>query len=305
MGVPRRAVRQILLGLIPLVVIAVVSLILLALRLGEARAPLRTATETATAEVVSTGLGADGRQVGVEYTDVDGELQTARLTLDRAADIPLGAQLDEVAYDPERPGVVYVQGDAVTSTVADLFNGLLIVALVLLVTVVVTILRLGGRRRLAAREPRQLRAHREKYRRGIADRSWLVVQSGESRSWVPVYWDPALEEIGESPTLVTVYGDPEGDKLLGFEVAGEPIWPSGRRRSAPPKGRERDLEATTGGVSLLRQTRTDLVGVFAAPLIGILWAYIDGSGPAGFVFATAVAAGVLFWLPSAYGSDPT
>lgn len=304
MGVPRRAVRQILLGLIPLVVIAVVSLVLLTMRLGEASEPLRTATETADAEVTSTALGADARQVSVRYTDADGQLQSARLTLDQTVDIPLGERLS-VVYDPERPGVVYVQGDAVTSTVGDLVNGLAIVALVLVVALVVTIVRLVGRRRLAAREPRQLRAHREKFRRGIADRSWLVVQSGESRSWVPVYWDPALEEIGESPTLVTVYGDPEGDKLLGFEVAGEPIWPSGRRRSAPPKGRERDLEAPTGGISLLRQTRTDLVGVFAAPLIGILWAYIDGSGPAGFVFATALAAGVLFWLPSAYGSDPT
>lgn len=305
MDVPRRAVRQILLGLIPLVVIAVVSLVLLALRLGEASEPLRTATETADAEVTATALGADDRQISVEYTDAEGQRQSAQLRLDRATDIPLGARLP-VVYDPERPGVVYVQGDAATSTVRDLENGLVIVALVLVVALVVTIVRLvGGRRRLGAREPRQLMAQREKYRRGIADRSWLVVQSGESRSWVPVYWDPVLEEIAETPTPVTVYGDPERDKLLGFEVSGTPIWPSGRRRPVAPKGRERDLEGPTGEVSLLRQTRTDLVGVFAAPLIGILWAYIDGSGPAGFVFATAVAAGVLFWLPSAYGSDPT
>lgn len=304
MGVPRRAVRQILLGLIPLVVIAVVSLVLLTLRLGEASEPLRTATETADAEVIATALGADARQISVEYTDADGERQSARLTLDRATDIPLGARLS-VVYDPDRPGMVYVQGDAVTSTVGDLVNGLLIVGLVLVVALVVTVVRLIGRRRLGAREPHQLMVHREKYRRGIADRSWLVVHSGESRPWVPVYWDPALAEIEETPRLVSVYGDPERDKLLGFEVSGAPIWPSGRRRAAAPKGRERELEAPTDGGSLLRQTRTDLVGVFAAPLIGILWAYIDGSGPAGFVFATAVAAGVLFWLPSAYGSDPT
>lgn len=304
MGVPRRALRQILLGIIPLVVIAVVCLILLSLRFAEANEPLRTATETADAEVVSTGLGPAARQIGVEYTDDDGQLQSARLTLDDTVEIPLGAQI-EVSYDPERPGVVYARGDAVTSTVSDLVNGLFVVALVLLVAVVVTILRLNGRRRLRTRDPRQLRVHREKYRRGIADRSWLVVQSGDSPLWVPVYWDAALEHIGESPTLVSVYGDPDRDKLLGFELSGAPVWPSGRRRAAAPRGQERDLEAPTGEVSLLRQARTDVIGVFVAPLIGILWAYIDGSGPAGFVFATAVSAGVLFWLPSVYGSDPT
>lgn len=304
MGVPRRAVRQIALGLAPLLLIAVVTIVVLALRLGSASAPLSSATGSADAEVVSTGLGPDARQIGVQYTDAGGQLQSARLTLDAAVDIPLGEQI-RVSYDPDRPGVVYARGDAVTSSVSDLVNGLLVVGLVLVVAVVVTLVRLVGRRRIARREPRQLRVHREKYRRGIADRSWLVVQSGDAASWVPVYWDPALEQVGESPVLVTVYGDPQRDSLLGFDLSGEPVWPSGRRRRVPPKGRERELEAPTGGVSLLRQSRTDVIGVFAAPLIGILWAYIDGSGVAGFAFATVVAVGLLFWLPSVFGSDPT
>jgi hypothetical protein len=36
----------------------------------------------------------------------------------------------------------------------------------------------------------------------------------------------------------------------------------------------------------------------------VLWAYLDGSGPAGFAGATVLAAGVLFWLTQLLGSDP-
>jgi hypothetical protein len=50
--------------------------------------------------------------------------------------------------------------------------------------------------------------------------------------------------------------------------------------------------------------RSDLVVVFAAPLLGLLWAYLDGSGLAGFAGATVLAAGVLFWLTQLLGSDP-
>jgi len=40
-------------------------------------------------------------------------------------------------------------------------------------------------------------------------------------------------------------------------------------------------------------------------LLGLLRAYIDGSGPAGLVVATMMAAGLPFWLPAVYGSNPT
>lgn len=296
--------RQIVLGLIPLVLIAVVSLVLLGQRLGEARAPLLAATAEAEATVTGTGLGASGRQISVEYVDGDGQQQTARLTADRVVDVPLG-ELITVAYDPERPGVVYAPGDETTASVNDLVNGLLVVGVLLVVAVVTTLVRLLRRRGLTRREPQQVRVHREKYRRGLVDRSWLVVRSEDLVSWVPVYWDDALQQVGAVPELVTVYGDPDRDTLLGFEVDGQPVWPSGRRRRVTPRGRERELPDARGAVSLARQARVDVTGAFAAPLIGVLWAYIDGSGPAGAVFATVVAAGLLFWLPSVYGSDPT
>lgn len=304
MGVPRRAVQQILIGLLPLLAICAVCLVLLSMRLSDTGAPLRAATERAEAEVVATGLGSAGLQLGVEYVDADGQTQAARLTLEGTTDIPLGTTF-EVSYDPELPGVVYANGDAASSAYKDILNGLFLIGLVAIVGLAVTLVRLFGRRRLGRREARQLPVHHERYRRGITDRSWLVVHSGESRTWVPVYWDGPLEQIGESPQPTAVYGDPERNALLGFDIYGEPIWPSGRRRARAPKGHLRELDAAPGEASLLRQVRTDILGLFGAPLFGVLWAYIDGSGPAGFVFATAVSAGVLFWLPSVYGSDPT
>ncbi|MBA2554458.1 MAG: hypothetical protein H0V10_12385 [Geodermatophilaceae bacterium] len=305
MGLLRlRAVRQMLLGLIPLVVIAVALLVLLVLRLVEANAPLRAATSTAQAVVVSTGLGDDGLQIAVEYTDESGTTQTGRLTLDGARDVPLDEQI-EVAYDPERPAVVYVRGDALSNTVTDLFNGILVVALILIAAVTVTVVRLIRRRRLTATAGRQVQVRRTRYRRGLTDRTWFVIDTPSGPAWVPVYWDPAVERVDAEPVTVTAHGSPETDALISFDVYGVSVWPSGRRRPAAPRGTERDLTAPKGEISMARQARADAVVVFLAPLLGILWGYIDGSGPAGFVFATVMAVGVLFWLPSMYGSDPT
>lgn len=305
MGLLRlRAVRQMLLGLLPLVLIAVVLLVVLVMRLTEADAPLRAATSTAQASVVATGLGADGRQIAVEYTDDSGRTQTGRLTLDSPREVPLKQQV-EVAYNPARPAVVYTRGDALSNTVTDLFNGILLVGVILVIALTVTLVRMIRRQRLSAHEARQVQVHRMRYRRGLTDRAWLVASTDAGRAWVPVYWDPAVELIGEEPIAVTAHGSPQADTLIAFEIHGVTVWPSGRRRMAAPKGSERDLVAPVGAVSMLRQARADVVVVFLAPLLGVLWGYIDGSGPAGFFFSTVMAVGVLFWLPAMYGSDPT
>jgi hypothetical protein len=135
-----------LLGTIPLVVLAIVLVVLLGLRLNEASAPLRAATLQAQAVVVSTGLGADGRQIAVEYTDESGTMQTGRLTLDDVREVPLDARID-VAYDPDRPAVVYVRGDALSNSVNDLLNGVLVIAAILIGALAVTVVRLVRRRR--------------------------------------------------------------------------------------------------------------------------------------------------------------
>lgn len=293
-----------LLGLIPLVVIAVVLLVLLVLRLTDANAPLRAATATAQAVVVSTGLGDEGLQIAVEYTDENGTTQTGRLTLDGPREVPLDEQI-EVAYDPERPAVVYVRGDALSNTITDLFNGILVIGLILIAAITVTVVRLIRRRRLDAAEGERVEVRRTRYRRGLTDRTWFVIDTATGPAWVPVYWDPAVERIGAEPVTVIAHGSPQTDALISFDVYGVSVWPSGRRRMTEPKGTERELVAPTDSMLMMRQTRADAVVVFLAPLLGILWGYIDGSGPAGFVFATVMAVGALFWLPAMYGSDPT
>lgn len=299
-----RPVRQMLLGLIPVVVIAVVILVVLVLRLIDTNAPLRAATSTAQAVVVSTGLGEGGRQIAVEYTDESGAAQTGRLTLDSPRLVPLEEKI-EVAYDPDRPAVVYVRGDALSVAVTDLFNGIVIVAVILIVIVAVTAVRLVRRRRLATAERRQVRVRRQRYRRGLTDRTWFVVDTERGPAWVPVYWDPAVERIAEEPVGIAAYGSPLTDPLVAFDVYGVTVWPSGRRRMSAPKGAERHPVPPSGEISMPGQARADGVVIFLAPLLGLLWAYVDGSGPAGFVFATVMAVGVLFWLPAMYGSDPT
>jgi hypothetical protein len=90
-------------------------------------------------------------------------------------------------------------------------------------------------------------------------------------------------------------------------VDGAEVWPSGRLRARPPRGERHVVvpeDAPDRPPSWARQVRSDLVVVFAAPLLGLLWAYLDGSGPAGFGSATVLAAGVLFWLTQLLGSDP-
>lgn len=300
-----RPARQMLAGLIPLTVIVVILIVVLATRLSTVSGPLRSATATATGTVTSTGLGAAGLQVAVAYTDAAGSPQTGRLTLDVPRDIPLQTSI-RIAYDPQRPAAVFAAGDGVTTAVNNIVNGMLILVLVLVGAVVTTAVRLLRRARLAQRPTAQVLLRRTKYRRGLAERSWLVLNTVRGSVYVPVYWDPALERFGEAQAAALVHGSPVEDALLAFEVQGQTVWPSGRRRLDPPRGVERDVAPQPGRpVSLLRQVRTDVIPVFFAPVLGLLWAYIDQSGPAGFAFASLAAAGVLFWLPTVYGSDPS
>ncbi|MDQ3504689.1 MAG: hypothetical protein M3446_03175, partial [Actinomycetota bacterium] len=71
-----RARRQLLLGILPVTVIAVVLLAVLGAALPAARGPLSAATRTASAQVISNGVAPDGRGVEVSFTDADGEERT-------------------------------------------------------------------------------------------------------------------------------------------------------------------------------------------------------------------------------------
>jgi hypothetical protein len=302
----RRAVRQLLLGFIPLLVIEVAVLALLAVRVSAAERPLDAATTVARATVVATGRTPDGR--GVAVTLDDG--RRGKVVADAPADasgVRRGAELT-VAYDPGDPRDAtrfYVNGDAAHRRLQDLLFGLTVAALVTAVTTALTARRFLTRPRLRRAPATQATASRVVVRQGLAVRSWLELATARGVRWLPVHWAPELARLAPG-SVIELRGDPAGSRLVLPVVDGAELWPSGRLRTRPPRGDRRVAEPDpeAAGTGWGRQVRGDLVPVLIAPVLGILWAYLDGAGPGGFAVATALAAGVLFWLAQLLGSDP-
>lgn len=303
--VPSRARRQLILGIIPLAVISVVLISVLASSVPGARAPLSAATQTATAEVVRNGVDPDNRGVEVSFTDSDRNEQTGVIVLARPEDVPEGAAVG-VQYDPDDPESVYAEGDAAHLTVRNLLFGIFWIGIVLLGCAGITTFRLITRPRLRRRTATSVTGRRVRVRRGLSDRSWLVLDHGGPQSWVPVYWEEAVSSLTRD-TPITVHGNPRRDRLVLAVIEGRPIWPSGGRRASAPRGEPTQVRPQNPAprVSLLRQARGDCAALLFAPLLGLLWAFVDASGVTGFLVATAISAGVLFWLASIFGSDPT
>jgi hypothetical protein len=304
----RRAVRQLLLGLVPVLVVGLVLLVAMALRLDEVRAPLAAATATATATVTEVATAPGGRGLVVSFTDEEGTPRTGVIELARPLDVPVGAHLT-VRYDPATPPTgrtrVYTDGDATSSAVSDVLFGLVVVVLVLVVTSALTLARLLGRPRLRTRPVVRLPATHVVVRQGLLVRSWLELDSSAGLRWLPVYWAPELDRLPPN-TRIEVHGDPARDRLVLPEVEGAEVWPSGRVRSRAPRGdlHQAPVDPTATDVGLARQARADGVLPFLAPVLGLLWAYVDSSGVLGFLVATALSAAVLFWVPQLLGSDP-
>ena len=302
----RRAARQLLLGLVPLLVVGLVLLVVLALRLADARAPLAEATATATATVTEVGTEPDGRGLLVTFPDEDGAERTGTVELRRALDVPPGATLT-VRYDPRSPdgSLVHTDGDAAAGTVSDLLFGLVVLVLVVIVASALTVLRLRARPRLRGRPVVRLTATHVVVRQGLLVRSWLELDSSAGLRWLPVHWAAELDRLAPG-TRIEVHGDPARERLVLPVIEGAEVWPSGRVRDREPRGelRPAPVDAEAGDVTLARQARADGVFPFLAPVLGLLWAYVDGSGVPGFLVATALSAVVLFWLPQLLGSDP-
>lgn len=304
----RRAASQLWLGLIPLLAVGAVLLAVLAAQLPGARAPLADATATALARVEETGRPPGNRGVLVSFDDEDGDARTGRLVLAEPVAAEPGAEV-RVRYDPEASDgsatPVYADGDATTRRVQDLVAGLVVVSAVLLLAAVSTALVPLTRRRLRRRPAVPVDATRLVVRRGLLVRSWLELETARGRRWLPVFWTPELTGLAPG-SRIEVRGDPATDRLVLPVVGGAEVWPSGRVREKPPRGEQRAPRTSTAGApsGLLRQVRVDAVGAVAAPLLGLVWAYVDGSGLAGFAGATALSAVVLFWLFQRLGSDP-
>jgi hypothetical protein len=304
----RRAARQLVLGLAPVLVVGLVALLLLSVRLPDARAPLAAATSTARATVTAGGGAPDGRGVTVSFPDDQGRDRTGELVLQRRVPVPAGASVT-VRYDPDAAGSgplrVYTDGDAAHGRVTDLLFGLAAVVAVLLVVGGLTAARLVTRPRLRRRPATRVTATHVVSRQGLAVRSWLELGTPSGLRWVPVHWAPELDRL-RPDTAVEVRGNPARDRLVLPVVGGTEVWPSGRLRTRAPRGDVRQAGVDPGAtdLGLGRQARADGVVPFIAPVLGLLWAYVDGSGLGGFLLATALSAAVLFWLPQLLGSDP-
>lgn len=302
----RRAVGQLLLGLVPVLVVGLVVLGALTLRLDDVQAPLAAATSTATATVTGSGTAPDGRGLTVTFDDDAGTERTGTIELDRALDVPVGAELT-VRFDPDDPGgwTVHTDGDAAHAAVGDVLFGLVVVVTVLLAVTALTLGRLVTRPHPRSRPATALPGTHVVVRRGLLVRSWLELDTAAGRRWLPVHWAPEVDRMTPG-TQLQVHGDPTRDRHVLPVVGGTEVWPSGRLRSREPRGEVRQAPVVPGAaeVGLARQARADGVLPFLSPVLGLLWAYVDGSGSRGFVVATALAAAVLFWLPQWLGSDP-
>ena len=296
-----------LVGLLPLLVAGVVLVVVLAVRFAGTAAPVREATGRADATVLRSGLGPDGRDVELRWTDDRGAPRVSTVRAARAGTVPAGRTV-QLRYSPADPsGRVFVAGDETSVRLRDLAYGLLLTVLVVVGVLVATGVHVARRLAAERRPGTTMPVTYARSRRGIVRRSWLVVTEQGRDWWVPVHWDPLLPGLPLG-TPATVHGRPSRDRVVVVDAGGTKVWQAGRRRATAPSGAVTadlaDLD-TPAPVGLVRQVRTDAVLLSAAPLIGLMWAYLDESGAASWAAATALAAGVLFWLPTVTGSDPT
>lgn len=162
------------------------------------------------------------------------------------------------------------------------------------------------------RPARTVSVRRIRLQRGLVVRSWLETESAPWR-WIPVYFDPVLVAL-PSPAVVTVYGDPGRDRVVGVEFGGVRLPVSGRVARREPLGNrvenptEPDDTAASRAAVATRpaaQLRADVALLVPAPVVGAFWAFADGSGFAGWLAATLVTASLGLWWAAVRGSDPS
>jgi hypothetical protein len=168
-----------------------------------------------------------------------------------------------------------------------------------------------SRRRLRRRTPQAVLVRRVRVQHGLLARSWLEVESSPPR-WIPVHFDPSLLTL-PAPAHVQFYGNPERHRLIAAQIGGRLLYPSGATRAREPRGRRIDSPATPDADALAgatvpgwgRQLRADAALLTPAPVIGLLWSFLDGGGILTWICATALSASVGLWWAAVHGSDPT
>ncbi|GAA3531308.1 hypothetical protein GCM10022222_12950 [Amycolatopsis ultiminotia] len=219
-----------------------------------------------------------------------------------------------VRYDPANPARAAIPGAVplVSADRASTYATVTVVAALAVLAVDGFLLLTRFVRPARARVRPAVPVRRVKLQRGLLTRSWLETESASPR-WIPVYFSPRLIGL-PTPAEVEVLGDLRQDRHVAVRVDGEVLYPAGAVRSAEPRGRRLDnpaepdeerSEAAARPVPLRRQFRADLPVLAVAPVVGVFWAFVDGSGFGGWLAVTVLLAMFGFWWAALRGSDPS
>lgn len=308
------------LGLVPLLVLGLALVVTLLIRAHQVSTHLDPATGRATGTVQAVTGEGNPKFATVSWVDARGAHHSSRLAFPGSASVQRGTRLS-LHYVPGDPGRVNAEGDTTYNLLGVLLGEMVLVVLVLAIALAVTAGRIVRRVLIMRRPTTTLPLSRVHTKVGLLQRSWLAIEKDRREWWVPVFWEPAVGDL-LADTPCAVHGDPARDGTVVIDIGDTTVWPSGRRRASPPRGEHRTNPGkwTKGTerrrqtdpqwrpaaqVSMARQALADAVLLLAAPVLALLWAYIDGLGSIGFGLAVALFAGLVFWVPSVYGSDPT
>jgi hypothetical protein len=282
----------------------------LALIAGTALTAASRQLDTATARTFGTISAVDGNRVELRWTPEGGTERTDPVEL-AGSPPPVGTRT-EVAYDPTAPGTPLVPGAALLADADNSLGTLYLTATVAALVILSGGWQLVSRRRAGGQPTRTVPVRRVRIQAGLIARSWLETETAPRR-WIPVHFDPLLVGL-PSPATVRLRGDPLRDRLVAVAVDGRVLHPSGPVRAQEPLGRRTDnptapdastIERMARLAALRPQFRADLPLLVPAPIIALLWTYIEGAGIATLAATTALLAALGLWLAAIRGSDPS
>ncbi len=269
--------------------------------LGTVGSRVTAATARAHGEVIR----AADRSVEIRWSAPEGQrINTVALAVTAP---PVGTRT-EVAYAPRDPTTVLIPGSIELAAVDRAASGVAFSGLVAAVVLVTAGWQVISRHRLRRLPGQPIQVRRVRVQSGLLTRSWLELDSPPR--WIPVHFDPVMVTL-PAPTSVQLHGDPQRRALVAAEVDGAWLHASGPVRVNEPRGRRIDSPTSpdpprsTITYGWRRQLQAD-AGLFTvAPIVGLLWIFLDGGGLATWACATALTAALALWWAALRGSDPS
>lgn len=277
---------------------------------GTAFASAAQRLDAATGRTFGTITSDDGPVVTLTWTPAGGSERHDPVRL--AATAPPVGTRTEVAYDPADPASPLIPGAAVLDNADGALSTLALAGAVATLVVGIVGWQVLTRRHATGQPVRTLPVRRVRVQPGLVGRSWLETDTVPPR-WVPLHFDPALLTL-PSPATVRFRGDPLRHRLVAVELDGRLVPPSGPVRSTEPRGRRTDNPSAPDAAAvaraatlapLRRQMLADLPLTVPAPLVALLWTWVDGAGAVSWFATTALLATVALFSAAVRGTDPT